>query len=107
MVIKIYGQTVKDDGITYHVHIKKPIYGHCVAINSKIINQAIQNHRWLHVSCPGAEETVNPWEWLSKGQKIEKVYRIPNHPMVLYQKHVGETEPEARKPNNGEQLELV
>jgi hypothetical protein len=105
MQIKIWGQPIDDDGTNYHIHIKKPIYGHCVALSSKIISEAIRCHRWLIVSCPGASETVNPWAWVEKSTKISKVYRDPSHPMTLYQAHIGASEPEKRQDNP--QLTLI
>lgn len=96
MIIKIWGQEIEDDGTNYHIHIKKPIYGHCVALSSKIIGEAIKNHRWLIVSCPGASETINPWSWMEKSKKISKIYRDPKHPMTLYQAHIGDAKIENR-----------
>lgn len=90
--MKIQGQEIIDDGTSYHVRINKPIYGHCVAVNSRVIEQAIYNHRRLFVSCPGYSEDTTPQEWVKKAQIIYKVFRIPNHPMKLYQAHIGTTQ---------------
>ena len=107
MLLKIWGQEVEDTGNHYRIHIKKPIYGHCVAINSKIIREASKNHKLLIVSCPGASEEISPDGWVWKSQKISKVFRDPSHPMTLFQAHIGEANPEVRKPIKGEQLKLL
>lgn len=105
MIITIWGQQIEDDGTTYHIHIKKPIYGHCVALSSKIIGEAIKNHRFIEVSCPGASETINPWLWMEKSKKINKVYRDPKHPMTLYQAHIGNPEPNTREAKYQEEIQ--
>lgn len=104
---KIQGQEVVDTGEVWRIHIKKPIYGHCVAINAAVLMKAHALKRRIIVSCPGAEEETTPQEWMWKGQKIQKVFRIPDQPMTLWQAHIGGSKPEERQPRQGDQLPLV
>jgi hypothetical protein len=106
-VFKIQGQEVIESGDLWRIHIKKPIYGHCVAINSKLLFMADQQHKRIIVSCPGAEEETTAREWQWKAKRINKVFRIPNHPMVLYQAQIGDAKPEVRRPQEGIQLSLL
>jgi hypothetical protein len=105
--IYIQGQAVNDDGEVYEIYIHKPIYGHCVALNSDIIKLAKLHLRSLLVKCPGASEKIAPDDWVSKSKRIEKVFRRPDQPMILYQGHIGETQPEVRARAKVEQLSLV
>lgn len=88
-VVEVQGQKLKDDGESLHIHIKKPIYGTCVSLNSKIIKYAIDTGRLLKVSCfsKGSyyEEIISPSEWVWKSKRFEKVYKVKNKPMVFYQ----------------------
>lgn len=102
-----YGQAVEDDGVSYYVHIKKPIYGHCVAINRAIIQAAITNGRLLVVSCPGASEVIPPRAWVNRARRIEKVFRRPDEPMVLYQATVGNPQPEKQDSGKATQMKLI
>jgi hypothetical protein len=83
--IKIQGQEIEDDGLSYHIHIKKPIYGTTVALNDAIIKYARNHNRRLIVSCPKAKESVTPDEWVARSTIIKKVFRYPDNPMILWQ----------------------
>lgn len=108
MNIKIQGQLVQDDGITYHIHINKPIYNTCVSINSLIIKNAIDNNRDLRISCfyirKYVEEVVSPRDWIKRSKKFSKVYRFKDRPMVFYQGLINPPEEEESKVY---QLQLI
>lgn len=101
-IINIQGQDVVDDGEIYHIHIKKPIYGTCVSINSKILKQAYDLGRLIEVSCPHngviASELTSPVEWQAKSKRFEKVYKFKNKPMLFFQASI---------EDNNSQLELI
>lgn len=103
MTRKISGQMVDDDGVCYHVHIKKPIYGQCVAISDAIIKEAETHHRLLLLTCPGAQETISPADWMRKSKVLRKVFRYPDNPMVLWIGTIGKLPDEKRV----EQLSLI
>ena len=87
-MLKFYGQEVDTCGRYWIVFIQKPVYAHCVAINEKILNEAIKAQKILVVQTPGAEEVITPQEWKKKGLRFEKVFMIPDKPMVLWQKNI-------------------
>lgn len=89
--INIGGQTLDDDGQSYHVHINKPIYGTCVALNDAIIKYAKNHNRRLIISCPKAKESVTPDEWVQRSIIIKKVFRYPDNPMILWQGIIKQT----------------
>lgn len=66
-------------------HIDKPIYGTCVAIRDRILEDARKAGVQMLLTCPGGKEIVNPSKWMKSAKRIEKVFLIPEHPMVLYQ----------------------
>jgi len=105
--IYIQGQTVIDDGTSYEIFINKPIYGHCVALNSDIIKAATRNHRLLLVKCPEASELLEPQAWVKKAARIAKVFRRPNDPMILYQAWIGDPQKEKTVTGMATQLSLV
>lgn len=96
--MKLYGQEIIEDGMFWHIHIKKPIYGTTVALNDKIIREAIRLNRILCIKTKGAYEEISPKAWMAKSIKIKKEFRIPGKPMTLWQGHVGEAQPKHREP---------
>lgn len=89
MNIKIGGQTIDDDGEMYHIRINKPIYNTVVSINKAILMTAVKNKRLLKISTNhnGEEysEIVSPWGWIGRSKRIEKVFKYPDNPMILFQ----------------------
>lgn len=93
MTYTFYGQEViEEDGYFWRTEIKKPIYGYCVALNEKLLREAIARNKILHVICKDKSEYIKPSEWISNGKRFEKVYRQPNNPMILYMKTIGRDE---------------
>ena len=103
MIRVIEGQTLEDDGIILHFHIKKPIYGHCVAVNETILRRCEQLNRLMEISCPGKKETLTPQEWRDKSKRISKVFKYPDNPMILWQGTIGRV----IKDNKSDQLTLA
>ena len=108
MTYYFYGQKVEEDGDTWYTYINKPIYGTCITLNEKIIDNAIEKHKMLVVSCPGGAEKFDPTDFKKTAMKIQKEFRIPGHPMTLYQKtiHSFVSTPEKEKENNPLQVTL-
>lgn len=88
-IFRFYGQVVTENGDLWVTEIRKPIYGTCVALNERLLNEAIRKGKKILVKCPGAEETIDPQEWKKTAMRIEKVFRFPDRPMILYQKLIG------------------
>lgn len=69
------------------ITIKKPVYGTFVYVRDIYIEQAIREGKKLKVSIPQGVAITEP-EWWKQGQKLEKVFRIPDKPMILYGRHL-------------------
>ena len=77
----MYKQVIK-------VKILKPIYGNYVGIREKYIRQAQKYHKDLQITTPNGVTTISPTRFLQGAERIEKVFLIPEHPMVLYCKNL-------------------
>lgn len=83
----LYNGQIQTVGTNYwHMKVNRPIYGDCVAIRSKIIDDAIKQHKTLLVEVNGKIEKVKPQIWKNESKKISKVFKIPECPMILYQR---------------------
>ena len=91
IIFKIDGQEVVETESRWETTIRKPIYGTCVALNEKLLKSAISKRKKILVKCPGAEELIDPKEWMKDAKRISKVFKQPNNPMILYQKSIGVT----------------
>ena len=67
-----------------YVDIKKPIYGSYVGIRDKYIFRAKREKKKLFIRIPQGTCTISPEKFLKGAQRIEKVFLIPDKPMVLY-----------------------
>ena len=71
-----------------NVNIKKPIYGTYVGIRDKYIWQAKRERKLLRITIPQGTEIISPAKFLKGATRIEKVFLIPDKPMVLYCNHI-------------------
>lgn len=69
---------------TVHVTIQKPLYGTFVYVRDKYLKQAIREHTDITIHSGEYSCTVSPIRWIMDGKKLEKVFLIPDKPMVLY-----------------------
>lgn len=83
-----YGQPVEDHGDHWKVRVYRPIFDTYVALNEKLLNAAIKAKVDIWVFTKGGEERLDPRIWKKEGKRMEKVFRIPTQPMVLYQRYV-------------------
>lgn len=72
--------------ITYKV--QKPIYGLCVAIRDKVLNSAIKKKTSIRAEWNGEVYIIDPKKWVKTGERMEKVFLIPDRPMVLFSNHL-------------------
>lgn len=70
------------------VEIKKPLYGNFVYINLKVLNTAVRQKQKVEVCLPNGCAVIDPVEWVKTGKRMEKVFKFPDRPMVLYGNHV-------------------
>jgi hypothetical protein len=69
---------------TIEVKINKPLYGNFVYIRELYISQAIRKNKKLKIVIPNGIGIHDPKEWRDTGKKMEKIFRIPSMPMVLW-----------------------
>lgn len=79
------------------VDILKPLYGNFVYIREEIINRAIRQGAMLEVKIPKGKAIVDPSNWKKNGKRMERVFKRPNEPMVLWGGNVPLEIPEAPK----------
>lgn len=93
--MKIQGQEIESIGDMWHIHINKPIYGTCVALNSQIVREAIDRQKILKVSTGSGkkyvEEVISPWGWVDKSIVFKKKFRYEK-PMMFYQASISNIE---------------
>ena len=67
--------------------INKPIYSTYIAIRDKYLNKAIKYKTQCRVEIPQGVYIVDPKKWIKTGRKKEKVFLIPDRPMILWENH--------------------
>ncbi len=86
MKLYFWGQQVEDDGKgLWTTTIVLPIYGQVVALNDKLITAAIKAKVKVLVKTMVGNAVIDPKKWKKTGMRIEKVFKLPEHPMVLWQ----------------------
>lgn len=83
--MQLFNGQVQTVGPYWYMFIHKPIYGTCVAIRGAILDKAIQLNKRIVVQCPHGEAIIDPKSWKKTAKRIEKEFKIPGVPMVLYQ----------------------
>ena len=66
------------------INIHRPIYGTYVGVRDKFIFKAKREHKKLRITIPQGEVIISPESYLHGATRIEKVFKIPDRPMVLY-----------------------
>lgn len=66
------------------VTISKPLYGNYCFIRDKYINDAIRYHTKLLITVPKGSALVDPLWWKTTGKRMEKIFKMPDNPMILY-----------------------
>ncbi len=69
---------------TVDVIIKKPLYGTFVYIRSEVVEKAIKAKVMLSITIPQGTAVVDPVKWKEGSKRMQKVFKIPTRPMVLY-----------------------
>ena len=65
------------------VVITKPLSGSYCCINESVLNRAIRFKKKIKVSLPTHSAMMDPKEW-KKGKRMEKIFKRPDEPMILY-----------------------
>lgn len=71
-----------------NITINKPIYANYCGIREKYIWQAKRQKKMLRITTPNGVGTISPTKFMKGAERIEKVFLIPDKPMVLYANHV-------------------
>jgi len=66
------------------VNIRKPVYGNFVYIRDIYLRQAIRQGCKLRITVPRGSAIVDPREWIKNGKRMEKIFKRPDQPMILY-----------------------
>jgi hypothetical protein len=75
---------MRKGGFVY-VDIRKPLYDNFVYIRyDKYIRQAIERGAMLKIRIPQGVGIADPQEWMKTGKRMEKVFKRPDEPMVLF-----------------------
>lgn len=66
------------------IEIKKPLYGSFVYIREEFLKKAMNQNTFLKVTIPQGQYLVDPRTWMASGKRMEKVFKIPTRPMILW-----------------------
>lgn len=70
------------------VNIEKPLYegdkGSFCYIYDKYLKQAEQQKKYLRITVPKGVMVTTAKKWLKGANKMEKVFKIPTQPMILW-----------------------
>ena len=65
------------------IQIFKPVYGTFVYLREATLQKAIRNNEPVEVTIPQGVAIIDPKKWIETGKRLEKVFKIPNQPMLL------------------------
>ena len=66
------------------IKIFKPLYGNFCYIRDSYIRLAMRTGKKLKIILPNGTGIMSADEWMVNAKRIEKVFKIPESPMVLY-----------------------
>ena len=66
------------------VNIHKPVYGNYVYVRDVFLRAAMRRGEMIKITVPKGSAIVDPKEWIKNGKKMEKVFKRPDQPMILY-----------------------
>jgi len=69
---------------TVNVTIKKPLYDNFVYVRDMHIRRAMREGKKLKITIPQGAGIVDPVDWIKTGKKMEKVFKYPDNPMILW-----------------------
>lgn len=72
------------------IEMEKPVFGSKYYIRDKYIDIAKKRKLKLVLKTPDGIATYTPKEWLKGADRMEKVFKIPECPMILWGKHIKE-----------------
>jgi len=88
---------MRKGGFVY-VDIKKPLYDNFVYIRyDKYIKQAIERGAQLKIWTPQGIGIHDPKEWMKTGKKMEKIFKRPDEPMILFGNRVSIIKPKTQE----------
>lgn len=70
------------------VRITKPLYDTFVYVRELYINRAKQTGQRLRIITGKHERICTPQDWLTGAKRMEKVFKDPRNPMVLWGNYV-------------------
>jgi hypothetical protein len=70
------------------IEIRKPLFGTYVYVRDIYIERAIKRKVNLEIHIPQGIGICDPIRWKNEGKRMEKVFKRPDEPMVLYGNYV-------------------
>jgi hypothetical protein len=74
----------KTNGEYIEIKIYKPLYGTFCYIRDTYIWEAQRTGKKLRITVPQGVGIMTAEEWLNGAKRMEKVFKIPTKPMILY-----------------------
>ena len=88
------------------VEIRKPLFKNFAYVREKYLLTAIENGVKIEIRIPQGAAVVDPKTWMKTGKRMEKVFKFPNSPLVLYGNYVTIEDNENQKTLFGEMSHL-
>ena len=66
------------------VKIRKPLYGNYVYVRDVFVERAISLNKKMRITVPNGVGIHDPHEWKETGKIMEKIFKRPDEPMILY-----------------------
>ena len=90
------------------VEIKKPLYQNFAYIRDKYLYEAIERGVNVEIRIPQGTAVVDPKKWIKTGKRMEKVFLLPDNPMILWGNRVPiKTEEDKKKDSQAILLEAL
>ena len=70
------------------IYIHKPLYATFCYIRQEFIQRAIREGKQLRIKIPQGTYLIDPHDWMKNAKKMEKVFKYPDNPMILWGNHV-------------------
>lgn len=80
------------------ITIKKPLYGSFVYIRDTVLRQAVRRGNQIKITIPQGTMIHNASNWIKSGKRMEKIFKRPDEPMILWGNNVFKSETSKSEP---------
>lgn len=67
-----------------HYPFKKPLYGTYCYLRVEVLDKAIREGAQISIDLPSGSALIDPIKWKANGKIMQKVFKYPDKPMILY-----------------------